>query len=388
MLFGWGANSHGQLGLGHKSEQENRPKHVNCSTVLCQVSGGGGHTLAVDKDGTLFVCGWNRFGQLGLGHTEDVTVFTCTGVRGVKAAVGGWDFSIVLLEDGRVLSAGANKYLQLGVKDKSDKVGGACDVLTEVEGLRDIVEVAAGLRHAAAVDKDGRLFTWGLGSKGQLGRHTEGDVDLPGPVEGLQNIVSVSCGQYYTLVITREGNLFGFGQNKFCQISKSCEKSIFLPRQLAISGVASVSCGWTHVSTLSSSLDHTPGGISSGGTSTTDSGDDQTTGGRSIGGLYHAWGRNNYHQCAQAGKETIVALDQQKGSLLADQLVKKVLSGSEHCLCLDVEGKVFAWGWNEHGNCGTGTTEDIPEPTQIEFPSSHYICDIFVGSAHCFAMSD
>ena len=82
MLFGWGANSHGQLGLGHKSEQENRPKHVNCSTVLCQVSGGGGHTLAVDKDGTLFVCGWNRFGQLGLGHTEDVTVFTCTG-RGV-----------------------------------------------------------------------------------------------------------------------------------------------------------------------------------------------------------------------------------------------------------------------------------------------------------------
>ena len=40
----------------------------------------------------------------------------CAGVRGVKAAVGGWDFSIVLLEDGRVLSAGANKYLQLGVK--------------------------------------------------------------------------------------------------------------------------------------------------------------------------------------------------------------------------------------------------------------------------------
>ena len=46
----------------------------------------------------------------------------------------------------------------------SDKVG-VRDVLTEVEGLRDIVEVAAGLRHAAAVDKVQRIFlikhVWG-----------------------------------------------------------------------------------------------------------------------------------------------------------------------------------------------------------------------------------
>ena len=50
------------------------------------------------------------------------------------------------------------RVLLLRCLDKSDKVGGACDVLTEVEGLRDIVEVAAGLRHAAAVDKVQRIF--------------------------------------------------------------------------------------------------------------------------------------------------------------------------------------------------------------------------------------
>ena len=56
-------------------------------------------------------------------------------------------------------------------------------------------------------------------------------------------------------------------------------------------------------------------------------------------------------------------------------------------MCLDKEGRVFAWGWNEHGNCGTGDTINVPRPTQISFNASKNICDIFVGSAHCFALS-
>jgi protein ATS1 len=54
-------------------------------------------------------------------------------------------------------------------------------------------------------------------------------------------------------------------------------------------------------------------------------------------------------------------------------------SGSEHVLALfetscdhcdsgiaaEVETEVWGWGWNEHGNLGTGTTEDINLPIRI-----------------------
>ena len=79
MLYGWGANSHGQLGLGFASEQENLPRPVTSPEPLRYVTGGGGHTLAISDSGKLFVCGWNQAGQLGLEHLDNVDVFTDTG---------------------------------------------------------------------------------------------------------------------------------------------------------------------------------------------------------------------------------------------------------------------------------------------------------------------
>jgi alpha-tubulin suppressor-like RCC1 family protein len=84
------------------------------------IVGGGGHTLALDGAGNLFVCGWNRFGQLGLASYEgsdNVNVFTqVEGVLDVVDIAAGWDFSLVLLQNGTVLAAGSNKYGQLGIK--------------------------------------------------------------------------------------------------------------------------------------------------------------------------------------------------------------------------------------------------------------------------------
>lgn len=44
--------------------------------------GGWRHTMAVTREGKLYAWGWNRFGQLGLGHTHDVK--TPTPVLGLE----------------------------------------------------------------------------------------------------------------------------------------------------------------------------------------------------------------------------------------------------------------------------------------------------------------
>lgn len=115
MLLCWGANSHGQLGLGYSSEQEAVPQRLSPPRPLATVVGGGGHTLALDSAGALFGCGWNQAGQLGLPEPAAVSRFCrVDGVPAASAVAAGWDFSLALLTDGSVVAAGSNRYGQLG----------------------------------------------------------------------------------------------------------------------------------------------------------------------------------------------------------------------------------------------------------------------------------
>ena len=74
-LFAWGWNSAGQLGLGDAGSGTTRhiPTQVG-STSWSQVSAGSFHTLAIrETDGVLFAWGSNFSGQLGLGDAGSGT---------------------------------------------------------------------------------------------------------------------------------------------------------------------------------------------------------------------------------------------------------------------------------------------------------------------------
>ncbi|XP_070131022.1 secretion-regulating guanine nucleotide exchange factor isoform X27 [Equus przewalskii] len=164
-LFAWGANSYGQLGLGHK-EDVLLPQQLNdfCKPgCVRRITGGGGHSAVVTDGGSLFVCGLNKDGQLGLGHTEDVLYFTpCRSLLGcpIQQVACGWDFTIILTGNGQVLSCGSNSFGQLGVPHGPRR----CVVPQAIEPLREkVVSIAAGLRHALAATASGIVFQWGTG---------------------------------------------------------------------------------------------------------------------------------------------------------------------------------------------------------------------------------
>ena len=121
-IWAWGANNYGQLGLATMSEQENCPVKLvtSLSGDLCrQIVGGGGHTLMLGHDGSVHGTGWNHVGQLGLGHSHPVTQFTkldlgFCGDQKVDSLAAGWDFSLLLTDQGDVYSCGSNTFGQLG----------------------------------------------------------------------------------------------------------------------------------------------------------------------------------------------------------------------------------------------------------------------------------
>ncbi|XP_058402065.1 secretion-regulating guanine nucleotide exchange factor isoform X2 [Diceros bicornis minor] len=261
-LFAWGANSYGQLGLGHK-EDVLLPQQLNdfCKPrCVRRITGGGGHSAVVTDGGSLFVCGLNKDGQLGLGHTEDVLYFTpCKSLLGcpIQQVACGWDFTIILTESGQVLSCGSNSFGQLGVPHGPRR----CVVPQAIELLREkVVSIAAGLRHALAATASGIVFQWGTGLASS-GRRLCPVKTLPlfltakepSRVTGLEDskATCVVAGSCHSASLTAAGELYVWGSNKHGQLAS---QAAFLPVPQKIEApcfqnekVTAVWSGWTHL---------------------------------------------------------------------------------------------------------------------------------------------
>ncbi|KAM0715874.1 hypothetical protein Q7P37_008388 [Cladosporium fusiforme] len=151
-----------------------------------------------------------------LGRSESIT-----------SLVGGLEHSLLLSSKGRVfsLASASDSYPtrgQLGVPGLSwaTRPAGNFDQPHEITTLKGfpITAIAAGDRHSLALDSEGRLFTWGENSAGQLGFDTTSEtavIDAPSllPLGKLYSgtsqtprITSISAGgsnTYFTVDATR-----------------------------------------------------------------------------------------------------------------------------------------------------------------------------------------
>jgi len=83
-IYSAGDNSVGQLGLGDIFAQNSFiPVTLKLSTLnakIISISAGGGHSLALDNEGTIWASGANEAGQLGLGDDDTTRYFLFTPV--------------------------------------------------------------------------------------------------------------------------------------------------------------------------------------------------------------------------------------------------------------------------------------------------------------------
>jgi len=78
-IYGFGLNQHGQLGLGESTAAVLAPRLVpffKKGEDVADIRCGSYHTVALLRDGSVYVCGGNEHGQLGLGDREDRQHFT------------------------------------------------------------------------------------------------------------------------------------------------------------------------------------------------------------------------------------------------------------------------------------------------------------------------
>ena len=74
MVYGWGLNKNGQLGLKEENGVVETPKLID--TVLDynfkKVNCGHKHTMLIEENGNLLAFGNNKWGQIGIKSQEDM----------------------------------------------------------------------------------------------------------------------------------------------------------------------------------------------------------------------------------------------------------------------------------------------------------------------------
>lgn len=222
-VYGWGFNDKGQLGLGHRFNQEH-PQRINSlvtnySAEIVEVACGQQHSVAVSKSGTVYAWGLNVFGQLGLSHMHDQ--LTPSPILALKehvvvSAACGAEHTVAITSTGKVFSWGSSEYGQQGSlvgnfedwgsgnrSGKTQSMNNATPRMLDAFAEKVVVQIACGYLHNVALTRDGEVWTWGWGVNGQLGHGNRRYQLVPRAVQTIgEEIISVAAGGKHSLAVT------------------------------------------------------------------------------------------------------------------------------------------------------------------------------------------
>lgn len=138
---------------------------------IVSASAGKSHSLFVNRDGSVFVAGSNSNGEACLG-TNEGSVVHATRItnsillKTIVGAVAGNKATFILTEEGRVYSCGANSNGELGLGDKTDR-----NVPTMISEFisQPVSQISAGSSSVHFLTTEGKVFGTGSGKSGALG---------------------------------------------------------------------------------------------------------------------------------------------------------------------------------------------------------------------------
>jgi len=185
------------------------------SAVEPKISISDSHVLLLKSDGTVWAWGSNNSGQLGTGGSSSGTPTQVPGLTGVVDVAAKEDsFSMALKADGTVWVWG---NVSNGLSGVSGLSGGVFkDTPFKVSILQQMVSIAAtfGGFTALAVGSDGRVWSWGRGTYGELGDGlATSKREEPQPVTGVTDVVRVATSNQQVVALRADGTVLGWGYN-------------------------------------------------------------------------------------------------------------------------------------------------------------------------------
>ena len=352
-LWTWGNGDEGRLGINIVTNKFTPVTTFAGGTNWKQVSSGSRYCAAIKTDGTLWTWGLGTYGQLGDNTaTNKLTpVTTFAGGTNWKQVSSGYKHCAAIKTDGTLWTWGRGADGQLGdntVTDKSTPV-------TTFAGGTNWKQVSSGGAQCAAIKTDGTLWTWGLGTYGQLGDNTITNKSTPVTTfAGGTNWKQVSSGGAHCAAIKTDGTLWTWGNGSYGRLGINTITSKFTPVTTFAGGT-----NWKQVS----------GGNRHCAAIKTD-------------GTLWTWGNGSY---GQLGDNTITNKSTPVTTFAGGTNWKQVSSGGNHCAAIKTDGTLWTWGRGTDGQLGdnTVTTKSTPVTT---FAGGTNWKQVSGGYRHCAAI--
>ncbi len=268
-VYAWGENDQGQLGDGTMTDSAT-PVLVRDLPPVVDVSAGAlpdgpTHVLAATADGHVYT--WGDAGPHPADPTQAHDASAGSGNRAVHANAssgsgcktdngagnggvpgGGHD-------NGHASGCPTGNGIGSAANGNGNNAHGALLAPVLVDGVDQVVQVAAGGSSSYALTSAGTVFTWGTNHYGQLGLGTPPSaqtVDRPTEIIGLPSIKMVAAGGAHALALSTRGQVFGWGDDNTGQVgtpTQHCrEDGKVCPAPHLINGVtaSAVTAGYAH----------------------------------------------------------------------------------------------------------------------------------------------
>ena len=335
-VYSFGRNEEGVLGLGHNKDVS-LPTPIPNLPQINLVSCGFFFTVCVDDEGFIWSFGKNNRGQLGTGNKIDSNVpQKILNIPPVVSVACGFEYTLMITADSNLWSCGANKFGQLchGNNKRCSN-----NEKPRKTSFSNISKISAGWSHSLFQNKKGEIFACGNNQQGAcgMGYFTDSQITPSLILNAPSNIVQFVCGSDFSLFLDSDGNVYSVGYNHSGQLGlgHNTRKHSVLKKVPNIPSIKIISCG-----SASSYLIDFEGNLWS-------------------------FGLNDYGQLGQGDNTNINTPTIIK--TLENKNIQQISHGfcGRHFFAKNSQNQIFVSGDNYNGQLGTGDTQSVSTPKEL-----------------------
>jgi alpha-tubulin suppressor-like RCC1 family protein len=415
-ILTWGDNSVGELGIGTNTGTNTTPTtaQLPAGASATALATGFEHTLALTSTGAVYAWGLDSNGELGNGTTTNATspvlvplpagisisglgadgytdttlliAPAVTTATSVSATASGSDYgqatafvatvgpsdgtgTVAFTSDGSAIpGCGAEALHLVGTKEQA-----VCSVSSLSIGTHSIAAAfspgdslygssSGSLAGGYAVTAvSGAIVAWGLNTTGQIGNGTTTNSAVPVATHLPTGVLAsaVAVGTSHSLAVTTTGVVYAWGDNTYGELGNGGTTSSTTPVQVNLpAGVVAVAAA---------------------------AGDGDSLALTSTGQVY-AWGIGSSDELGNGTSGTANPTPVLV-SLPTGTVATAISAGFAHDLALTSTGAIYAWGLNNVGELGNGTTTSTATPTLVHLPVGAVATALVAGYAHSLAVT-